>query len=554
MSYIIKITPEMKRQFHSEAAEHLNNFEKMLMLLEKDHSHQEAIRSAFRDIHSIKGNSDYLGIKDINVLSHELEDLMDDLRSSRISVSKDVLAVLFEGLDLLRDMNRRIMDNDYEERDISAIRERISLAKTLYSGSPEPDSGTPPAEGEVSAAEWFADGFEQEIKVDLEKIDTFMRRVSELTLARNILNYLTEKGTSQKDGNEWRGELRKVSSDISRITDNLHTDVMKLRMVKISTLFERLPRIVRDLSCQSQKEIGLYLSGGETELERKTAEQLIDPLIHLIRNAVDHGIESPEERIGKGKPVSGSITVRAYQEGNYAVIDMTDDGKGFDTQEIREAALRKKLLAESVLMSMSDKDITDLVFMPGFTTLAGATKISGRGVGLDIVKNNILMMRGSISLSGDQDAGAGVQLRIPVSMSVSDVLLTSAAGLRYAFPFSSILKTVKVRRNKIRYLNHTEAIFSDGNIFPVRHLGDILGIADIKRLRHDSGEEIAVILLSFGNQVRGVAVDAILRRESILIKPLEKYLGNIKEFSGSILLGDGSIALVIDPAGLFREK
>lgn len=541
----------MKQQFHSEAAEHLNNFEKMLMLLEKDHGSRDALRSAFRDIHSIKGNSDYLGIKDINILSHELEDLMDDLRSSRIPVSRDVLAVLFEGLDLLRDMNRRIRDNDYEETDISPIRERISQAKTLCFESPKCNFGTPPAEGELPPAESFADGLEQEIKVNLEKIDTFMRRVSELTLARNILNYLTEKGTSQKQGTEWRGELRKVSSDINRITDNLHADVMKLRMVKIGTLFERLPRIVRDLSHQSGKDIELYMSGGETELERKTAEQLIDPLIHLIRNAVDHGIEPPDERKHQGKPRAGLITVKACQEANYAVIDVADDGTGLDAKRIREAALRKKIVSESVLMSMTDKEIIDLVFMPGFSTLSGATKISGRGVGLDIVKSNILAMRGSISLSGDRDIGTRVELRIPVSMSVSDVLLTGAAGRQYAFPFSSILKSIKVRRNKIRYLNHTEAVVYDGKIFPVRHLGDILGITEIKTLRQqDSSEEIAVILLGSGNRVRGVAVDAILKRESILIKPLEKCLGKIKEFSGSVLLGDGNIALVIDPAGL----
>ncbi|OQX26693.1 MAG: hypothetical protein BWK80_09120 [Desulfobacteraceae bacterium IS3] len=552
MSYIIKITPEMKRQFHSEAAEHLNNFENMLMLLEKDHGHQDALRSAFRDIHSIKGNSDYLGIKDINILSHELEDLMDDLRSSRIPVSKDVLAVLFEGLDLLRDMNRRIMDNDYEETDISPIRERISQAKTLCFESPECNLGTP--EGECPAAESFADGLEQEIKVDLEKIDTFMRRVSELTLARNILNYLTENGSSRKEENKWRGELRKVSADINRITNDLHSDVMKLRMVKIGTLFERLPRIVRDLSHQSGKKIELYMSGGETELERKTAEQIVDPLIHLIRNAVDHGIESPDDRKHKGKSAAGSITVKAHQEANYAVIDVADDGTGLDAKKIREAALRKKIVSESVLMSMTDKEIIDLVFMPGFSTLSETTKISGRGVGLDIVKNNILTMRGSISISGEPGVGAFVRLKIPVSMSVSDVLLTIAVQRQYAFPFSSVLKSIKIRRNKIRYLNHTEAIVSDGKIFPLRHLGDMLGIAEIKTLRQDSCEEIAVILLSFGNQVRGVAVDAVLRRESILIKPLEKCLGKIKEFSGSVLLGDGSIALVIDPAGLFQNK
>lgn len=543
----------MKRQFYSEAAEHLDNFEKMLMLLEKDHDHQDAVRSAFRDIHSIKGNSDYLGIKDIHILSHGVEDLMDDLRNSRILLNKKVLSVLFECLDLLRDMIRQIRDDSYKERDISAIRERISQARTSDSELPECNSGTP--EKKEKIGECFADGFEQEIKIDIEKIDRFMRRISELSIAGNILNYLTEKGDSRKEGHQRRGELRKVSEDIRRITNDLHSDVMKLRMVKINTIFERLPRIVRDLSHQSGKEIELYLSGGETEIERKTAEQLIDPLIHLIRNAVDHGIEPPEERAEKGKPGSGSITVKAYYDGNYAAIDMIDDGKGFDAGLIRKAASRKKLIAESLLDSMTEREIIELVFMPGFSTVSGTAKISGRGVGLDIVKSNILAMGGSISISGEPGLGACVRLKIPVSMSVSDVLLTVAVQRLYAFPFSSILKSIKVARNKIRYVNHAEALVSDGKIFPLRHLGDMLGIAEIKTLKQqDSSEELSVILLDSGNQVRGVAVDAVLKRESFLIKPLEKYLGKIKEFSGTVLLGDGNIVLVIDPAGLFRER
>ncbi len=341
---------------------------------------------------------------------------------------------------------------------------------------------------------------------------------------------------------------------MNRLANSLQTDVMSLRLVKINTVFERLPRIVRDLSFRSGKEIELSLSGGETEIDRKTIEQLIDPLIHLIRNSVDHGIEPPAERVRKGKPGSGSVTVRSHQEGNHAVIEVIDDGKGLDIDKIRQEALKRKIFTEDALVSVTDEEIANLIFMPGFTTRPEATKISGRGVGLDIVKNNIRMIGGTITLSGSQNTGTRVRLRIPVSMAVTDVLLTEVAGRQYAFPFSSILKTVKVKRRDIHGPRKGEFILFDGTVLGVRYLGELLGITQKESLRQrDSDEEISVIVVPVQNQNLGIVVDDILKRESMLIKPLEKYLAGIKEFSGATLSGDGSVVLVIDPMGLKLE-
>ncbi|OQX10802.1 MAG: hypothetical protein BWK80_45400, partial [Desulfobacteraceae bacterium IS3] len=250
----------------------------------------------------------------------------------------------------------------------------------------------------------------------------------------------------------------------------------------------------------------------------------------------------------KGKPRSGSVRVSAYQEGNHAVIDIADDGRGFDIGSIRQIAIKKKLLTEAALMSMTDAEIPDLLFMPGFTTLSSATEISGRGVGLDVVKSNIEAAGGSVTLSGKRHLGAAIRLRMPISISLADVLLTEAAGTRYAFPFTSIKKTVKVQRKYIRVLRKREVIVADEKIFPIRYLGEILEVKDAEKFRlRDAEEFISVILGCFGNRICGIAVDEILKRESILIKALEKYFAGTKEISGSALLGDGSIALVIDP-------
>jgi two-component system chemotaxis sensor kinase CheA len=542
MTYTINITSEMKRQFQSEAAEHLNHLEKMLIAIEKDHRNQEAVHSAFRSIHSIKGNSAYLDAKDIHALSHELENLMDDLRSGKVAFESEALAVLFEGLDLLRDMNRRIIDNDYKERDISAIRERIG---SVRASSEHETADQKPL---TSDSKSFSEILEQEIKVGLEKIDEFMTHISELVIAKNRLNYLTQKNMLSSQTAECFGEIRKVSANMDKIANQLQRDVMKLRLVKISTLFERLPRLVRDLAAQREKEIKLHLSGGETEIERKTAEQLMDPFIHLIRNAVDHGIEKPDERTAKGKPRAGSVTVSAHQDGNHAIIDIIDDGRGFDIGGIRQIAAEKNLLTKAALAAMTDAEILDLTFRPGFSTLNSATEISGRGVGLDVVKSNIKSVGGSVTLSGKPGFGAQVRLKMPISISLTDVLLTEAAGTRYAFPFTSIKKTVKVQRKFIHVLRNKEIILVDGDIFPMRYLGEILEINGSEKFRHrDSEEFVSVILGSFGNRICGIAVDEILKRESILIRPLEKYFAGTKEISGSTLLGDGSIALVIDP-------
>lgn len=545
MSDVIKITPDMKRQFRSETTEHLNNFEKMLMVIEKDHHNHEAIHSAFRDIHSIKGNSDYLGIKDINTLSHDLEDLMDDLRGGKIPVYKDVLELLFQGLDILRDMNRRVVDEDYEESDISVVQARIRQIK-----SPDTE-GLSEQKPETSDSDLIFSLIEHEIKVGIEKIDEFMNHASELTIAKNILNYLSEMIISGKQVSECAGKLRKVSADINKISNNLQADVMKLRLVKINTLFERLPRIVRDLSQENRKKINLSVTGGETEIDSKTIEQLTDPLVHLIRNSVDHGIEMPDKRLEKGKPESGSIIVSAHEQGNYAVIDISDDGAGIDIDEIRQEALKKKIVTKQRLISMTDDDIMNLVFIPGFSTSSKATKVSGRGVGLDIVRNNINMIGGNITLSSEKGVSTRMRLRIPVSMFVTDVLITEVAGRQYAFPFSSILKTIKIRTKEIR--GKRKFILFNGNIIIIRYLSEILEIGKKSGPSDkNSDKELPVVVIKLGNQVCGIIVDKILNRESILIKPLERYFSEIREFSGTALLGDGSIVLVIDPMGMVK--
>ena len=633
----------------------MNHLEKMLLILEKDPHDQEAIHSAFRAVHTIKGNSDYIGIKDINLLAHELEDLMDYVRNHRITMTEDTLSLLFEGLDLFRDMNQRITKEDYQETDISFIADRIrdlkgtgeeevSLpyrpraevdVKALFARSSmehieyvrkvterilagESMKGTRKnvlrvlktfriaanyvgaadivplikemeielhakrslrkktarylldqlnktetlvtrmREAETlpdqppSVAELSSDILEREIKVAPEKVDEFLAQVSELIIAKNTLNYVTKMITASRAARDMAGDLRTVAALIDKLSNDLQDSVMKLRLVRINSLFERLPRIVRDLSRRSKKKIELSLLGGETEIDRKVIEQLTDPMIHLIRNAVDHGIELPAERLEKDKPESGTITVKAHQEGSLAIIEVVDDGRGLHINTIRKTALKKKIMSEEDLTSLTDEEIINLIFDAGFSTTRKATLVSGRGVGLDLVKTNVNSVGGNVTLQSEEGIATRVRLQVPVSMAVMDALLTEVAGEQYAFPFASILESITVRQGEIQVLNNREAVHYRGTVLALQHLREILGVTRAEKLRtRRSNGDLSVIVVTFGGQVRGVVVDRILRREGILAKPLEQNLAAIKEFSGAALLGDGSIALILNPMGLF---
>lgn len=656
MSAGYTITPKLKKQFADSMSVHLDSFEKMLLTLEKDPQNSEAIHSAFRAVHSIKGESDYIGIRDINTLTHELESLMDAVREGKIVIKEAGLSLLFDGLDLLKDMNRRITDEEYMEKDLSLILGRIedittvaqkevptppkkpvrldvrsifvrsseqhidyikqtsgailsgesargvkkNVVRTLktfhtsanYAGFPkiaalckvikekvsgarvvtkklatfllakieeieclisgidlpEVETGLAPLETETLSLDILG----REIRVAPEKIDAFMNRVSELTIAKNTLNLLMEGSFEKKADPAWWDKARKVASAINKVSGKLQSNVINLRMVRINSIFERLPRIVRDLSRKRQRKIELILLGEKIEIDRKIIEHLIDPLIHIIRNAIDHGIESPRQRAGKGKAETGSITVKAYHEGTQAVIEVIDDGRGIDLDTIKKKAMERNFVAQDTLERMTDDEVTNLIFIPGFSTMKKATEVSGRGVGLDVVKNNMKEIGGNVTVSCEPGKGTRMRLQVPLTMSVTDVLLTEAGGEKYAIPLSAILETLNVVRSRIRILNNREAVAYNGAVLALKHTAGILGASKGVRLREGNpDDELAVIVLAFGKQLIGVVVDRIIRREVVLTKPLDHPLAGIREYSGAALLGDGSIVLVLDPMGMF---
>lgn len=549
MSTIIQITDEMKRQFQSETAEHLNDLEKLLMTIERSPNRADVIHAAFRYVHSIKGNSDYLGVRDINELAHIVEDLMDDVRGGRIGVSQPVLDLFFQGLDLLKDMNRRVADPDYRETDLSAVRSGV---EGIRAGARDGASAPPDGAGD-DARVGVSDVLEREIKVDIGKIDRFMEHMSEFAEAQNALQHLAQSiGDGGSAGARAESDIRAVSAAMKKVFNNFQADLMALRLVKLTTLFDRLARMVRDLSRRQGKTVELKLSGGDVAVDRKIMGALVDPLVHLVRNAVDHGIEPPAERRRTGKPEAGTLVVDARQEGVHVVIDVADDGRGLDTSRIRRAAAKFGFADADALSAMTDADAARLIFRAGFTTRKNADAVSGRGVGLDVVDSAVTAIGGSVGLAVDGESGVRVSLRVPISMTVTEVLLIRAGGEIYAVPFGGLRRVVRMRRDRVRGFKGARMTTWEGRIMTVRRLEDWLDPSGSGRAAPDADRngDMPVIVAGVEGRTMGIEVDAVLRRENVVIRPMRRFLTGFRAFSGAAVLGDGRVVMVIDPMEL----
>ncbi len=554
------ITPEMKRQFHAEVAAHLDTLERMLMTLEAEPAHPEAIASAFRAIHSVKGNSDYLGLRDMNTLAHDLEDLMDAVRGNEIPVTEAVVEVCLEALDHLRAMNDRVLAETYAETDVTGLLERIERAGQTAAdpvADPAADSGRPAAPDPREAPRGVAsvaETFDRELRVAPERVDGFINRIAELAIAKNTLKEMVDLLDAPGNAAAVRAGLKVAAAGIDRIAAELSDDVMRLRLVRMRLLFERLPRIIRDLSHDSGKSVRLITRGEAVEIDRKVIEQVADPVVHIIRNAMDHGIEPPDRRRRAGKPETGTIRVSARQEGPQVVIEVSDDGGGIDPKAVRTAAARNGLVATAELDRMSPAECLDLVFLPGMSTAASASRTSGRGVGLDVVRNNLRLIGGNVTISSTPGEGCVIRLAVPLTVAITDALLAEADGTVYALPISAVRQTLRVRRDEIRTLNGRERLALDGSPLMLAPLADILDRRPARSQRRgDPAGEVSIIVVRMGRRQLGLAVDRIIRWEGILTRPLGPFFRGIRIISGTSLLGDGRIVLVVDPIRVLED-
>lgn len=375
------------------------------------------------------------------------------------------------------------------------------------------------------------------VRVDIDRLDNLMNLVSELIIIKTRL---------EDSGNTERSNMNEAIEYLERITTNLHDAVMKVRMVPIERVFNRFPRMVRDLAKELGKEIELEMTGEETEVDRTIIDEIGDPLIHLIRNSLDHGIESPETRKERGKPAIGKIKLRAYPDGNNVVIELEDDGAGIDVEKVKRKSVDKGLLTQAEAKELADNEIIELLFKPGFSTADSVSDVSGRGVGLDVVKNKIESINGIVEVETSHHKGSKFSIRLPLTLAIIQALLINIKEEIYAIPLSSIREITPVQSNEIRKIQNQEVVLFRNNTLPIIRLNRVLGKYDT-----EDDEEAIMVVVKKGEKEAGLIVDKLIGQQEIVIKSLGKYLSGIPYLAGATILGNGQISLILDVNSLF---
>lgn len=378
------------------------------------------------------------------------------------------------------------------------------------------------------------------VRVDIEKLDVLMNLVSELIIAKNsLVSVASAEGSTNSTFNE---QIEYIES----VTTNLHESVMKVRMVPIESTVNKFPRMIRDLSKKLGKKMELYMSGEETELDRTVVDEIGDPLMHLLRNSADHGLESAELRKERGKPEVGSIYLDAYQDGNNVVIEVRDDGNGIDVEAVKNKAIERGVITAEQGDNMNDKEIIELLFSAGFSTAKQVSDVSGRGVGLDVVKSKIEALSGEVEVKSKLGVGSTWTIRLPLTLAIIQALMVEVGGEKYAISLGSIQTIEDIRKEDIKLVQAKEVIHLRGTVIPLIRLSDVLDIESKK----SSDEDLLVVIVKKGDKLAGLVVDELMGQQEIVIKSMGKYINKCKFISGATILGDGEIALILDANAL----
>lgn len=389
-------------------------------------------------------------------------------------------------------------------------------------------------------------GVEQTVRVDVRRLDSLMNLIGELVLGKNRLIRIYGDVEERYDGEKFLEELNQVVSSISTVTTDLQLAVMKTRMQPVGKVFNKFPRMVRDLSRELGKNIDLIITGEETELDKSIVEEIGDPLIHIIRNSCDHGIEVPEVRKNAGKAEVGTVELKAYNEGNHIVIEISDDGKGLDPDMLKQKAIEKGVITEREADAMTDKEAFGIIFKPGFSTAKNISNVSGRGVGMDVVKTNIEKLNGLIEIESEKGVGTTQKLKIPLTLAIIQALLVGVQEEYYAIPLSSVLETVRVSQDEIYTVDGKSVLRLRDEVLSLVRLADIFKVDAIL----EATNEVYVVIIGLADQKIGVIVDYLIGQEEVVIKSLGYYLKNTTGIAGATVRGDGKITLIVDVAAM----
>ncbi len=536
--------PEVVQEFLVESYENLGRLDQELVELEKRPQDAELLASIFRTFHTIKGTCGFLGFSRLEAIAHRAEDILSQLRDGRRALTPELVSLILETVDATRRILASIERTGEEgpER-FEALVERLGRAGR----GPETEAPpAPPASAEEPeeplARSSVAD---TTIRVGVGLLDKLMDLVGELVLARNqILQYTAEREDAA---------LNATSQRLNLITTELQEGVMKTRMQPIGTVWNKLPRVVRDMAVALGKQIALEMDGAETELDRTIIEAIKDPLVHLVRNACDHGIEPPEARLKANKPAQGRLSLRAYHEGGQVNIEITDDGAGIDPARLRRAAVERGLMRPDQAEKLSDREALNLIFSPGFSTSQQVTNVSGRGVGMDVVKSHVERIGGTVDVLSRPGEGTTVRLKIPLTLAIIPGLVIHSGGERFVIPQVSLLELIRLEEEsahgQIEKVHGTPVYRRRGSLLPIAYLNEVLGLE-----AESAREAVYIVVLQAEDRQFGLVVDGIHDTQEIVVKPLGKQFKGLNVYAGATIMGDGRIALILDVLGIGQRS
>ena len=542
---------ELLREFINESREHLDHIEQGVLVLENSPANAEMLNTVFRAFHTFKGGAGFLNLLPINRLAHVLESLLDLARQGKLAMDAPVIELILRGRDVLKQF---LDEMDAQHLGAKPLRPIAILTAKLKAEVQAVIDGKPcvaPAtrekvETQISAAEISELAAVNEkqlaavVKVDTAKLDGLLDLVGEMVIAQSLVSQNLGELTGLNP------QFVRNLSQLGRITKELQRVSMSLRMVPVRGVFQKMARVVRDLGAKQDKKVNLITTGDETELDRGVVEELNDPLLHMIRNSMDHGIEPAEKRAAAGKPPTGTLRLRAYHQGGNIVVEVEDDGAGLSRERILQKAIERGLAgADDVL---TDEEVYKFIFAAGFSTAETVTDVSGRGVGLDVVRRNIERLRGRVEISSQPGQGTLFKLSLPLTLAIIDGFIVRVGEERYIIPTLSVRESFRPQPGMISMIqNKAEVVNVRGRLIPLLRLNEAFGLRPVSR---DVADSIAVVVES-GEGVRCLLVDALLHKQEVVIKNLNELMVHKNRLlAGAAILGDGRVGLILDVSAL----
>ena len=567
-------------EFLAETNEALAELDLALVKLERDPGDQATLSLIFRLVHTIKGTCGFLGLPRLERVAHAGENVLGRVRDGELAATQAVISLVLRGLDRIKEIVAALgtagREPEGSDQDLIAELNRVASGEAPASAKPAtakparkprakagrpppaPAAGAPPAEPAPPAPASAPEPASQTIRVTVEVLEELMTLVGELVLTRNQLLQISRAETAaQRASSPYSAPLQRLS----QITSDLQDGVMKTRMQPIGSAWNKLPRLVRDLAQETGKTIVLEMRGQDTELDRQVLELMRDPLTHMVRNSADHGLETAAARRAAGKPEAGRILLNAYHEGGHIIIEISDDGRGIDVARVRAKVLAQGLATEAELSAMTEAQIRSFIFRAGFSTAEAVTAISGRGVGMDVVRANIERIGGTIELASTQGSGSCFTVKIPLTLAIIAAVIVEAAGERFAIPQIAVRELVRVGGGAAAVEGAREAVtverVAGADVLRLRdELLPLVRLSGLLRLEQPAGavpSDATVVVTVAGSVKLGIVVDEVFDTEEIVVKPVAPILRHVTMFSGNTILGDGSVIMILDPNGVARS-